>query len=183
MIITLTGKITDKDINFVIMETGGIGYQIFTNQTGGVVLDEKAKFFIYEHIREDRHDLYGFLSFEDMSFFNKLLAVDGVGPKMAQNISALGFARVQKAVMAGDVAAIQTVHGVGRKTAQKIILELKGAMDKILSGANINQEAAEALTSIGYSRGQAEQALSEIGEAVSGTEAQIKAALKLLGKK
>lgn len=183
MLISLSGKITHKESNFIILEAGGVGYQIFINPGTVPAAGNEAKFFIYEHIREDKHDLYGFSTFDDLEFFNKLLSVDGVGPKMAQNISALGFDRVQKAVMGGNVAAIQAVHGVGKKTAQKIILELKGSMEKILSGAAIDREAAEALVGLGYSKNEAEEALQQLGEVVSGTEAQIKAALKLLGKR
>lgn len=183
MIITLSGKITHKELNFLILEAGGVGYQIFINPATAPVAGNDAKFFIYEHIREDRHDLYGFLSFEDLEFFNKLLSVDGVGPKMAQNISSLGFDKIQKAVLEGNVAAIESVHGVGKKTAQKIILELKGSLDKILQKSNLNQDAVNALVSLGYSKNEAEDAIQSVAAEISGTEAQIKAALKLLGRK
>ena len=183
MIITLSGKITHKELNFIILETGGVGYQIFMNAALAPPAGHDAKFFIYEHIREDRHDLYGFKGLEDLEFYLKLLSVDGVGPKMAQNISALGFDRVHKAVAEGNVAAIEAVHGVGKKTAQKIILELKGSIDKILAKSNINQDALSALLNLGYNRSEAEKTLGELAAEISGTEAQIKAALKLLGKK
>lgn len=179
---TLSGKITHKELNFLILETGGIGYQIFMNTAIAPASGNDTKFFIYEHIREDRRDLYGFLTFDDLEFFNKLLSVDGVGPKMAQNISALGFEKIQKSVMEGNVAAIEAVHGVGRKTAQKIILELKGSIDKILSQNNVNREAVLALVGLGYSKNEAEDVLRQLDDAVSGTEAQIKGALKLLGR-
>ena len=182
MIITLTGKITQKAQNYVILENSGVGYQIFTAHPEKVAIDSTAKFFIYENIREDRHDLYGFVSLEDLEFFNKLLSVDGVGPKMALNISSLGFSKIQKAVAEGNVSIIEAVHGVGKKTAQKIVLELKGSLEKILSGTKINSEALEALINLGYKRFEAEGALQQIGEAISGTEAQIRAALKLLGR-
>lgn len=180
---TLSGKITHKEPNFIILENSGTGCQIFMNASFAPAAGNEAKFFIYEHIREDRHDLYGFLTFDDLEFFNKLLAVDGVGPKMAQNISALGFPKIQKAVLEGNVSAIEAVHGVGKKTAQKIILELKGSLDKILAGGRINREAADALIGLGYSKNEAEEVLRQLGDAISGTETQIKAALKLLGGK
>lgn len=183
MIISLSGKITHKELNFVVLENSGVGYQIFTAHPEKVATDSAAKFFIYENIREDRHDLYGFLSLEDLDFFNKLLSVDGVGPKMALNISSLGFSKIEKAVAEGNVSVIEAVHGVGKKTAQKIILELKGSLEKILAGARVNQEATNALIGLGYSKGEAEKVLTEVGEAVSGIEAQIKAALKLLGSR
>lgn len=183
MIISLSGKITHKELNFVVLENSGVGYQIFTAHPEKVATDSAAKFFIYENIREDRHDLYGFLSLEDLDFFNKLLSVDGVGPKMALNISSLGFSKIEKAVAEGNVSVIEAVHGVGKKTAQKIVLELKGSLEKILSGAKINSEALEALINLGYKRSEAEGALGQISEAVAGTEAQIRAALKLLGSR
>jgi holliday junction DNA helicase RuvA len=183
MLISLSGKITHKDLNFVILENNGAGYQIFMNTASAPAAGHDAKFFIYEHIREDRHDLYGFKGLDDLEFYLKLLSVDGVGPKMAQNISALGFDRVQKAVTEGNVAAIEAVHGVGKKTAQKIILELRGSIDKILAKSNINQDALSALLNLGYNRSEAERTLGELAAEISGTEAQIKAALKLLGKR
>ena len=183
MIISLFGKITFKGLNFVVLENSGVGYQIFTAHPEKVAIDSTAKFFIFENIREDRHDLYGFLSLEDLDFFHKLLNVDGVGPKMALNISSLGFSKIQKAVAEGNISVIEDVHGVGKKPAQKIILELKGSLEKILSGAKINNESLEALINLGYRKAEAEEVLGQIGEAISGTEAQIRAALKLLGKK
>jgi len=183
MIVSLRGKITHKGTNFIILENNGVGYQIFTAYPEKITAGNEVSFFIHEYIREDRHDLYGFLSLEDLEFFNKFLSVDGVGPKMAMNISGLGFEKIQKAVLEGNVSAIEAVHGVGRKTAQKIILELKGSLQKILTGAKINSEALEALINLGYKRAEAEETLGQINEAVSGTEAQIRAALKLLGKK
>ncbi len=182
MIISLSGKITYKELNFLILETGGVGYRIFMNTASAPAAGNDGKFFIYEHIREDRHDLYGFLNFSDLEFFNKLLSVDGVGPKMAQNIASLGFLKIQKAVLEGNVSTIEAVHGVGKKTAQKIILELKGSIDKILAQGNINREAANALVGLGYTKNEAEEVLRQLDDAVSGTEAQIKAALKLLGR-
>ncbi len=182
MIISLSGKITHKELNFLILETGGVGYKIFMNTAIAPAVLNDARFFIYEHIREDRHDLYGFLTFPDLEFFNKLLSVDGVGPKMAQNIASLGFDKIQKAVAQGNVSIIEAVHGVGKKTAQKIILELKGSIDKILAQGNVNREAVDALVGLGYSKNEAEEVLRQLDDAVSGTEAQIKAALKLLGR-
>ena len=183
MLMSLQGKVTHRMQNYIILENAGVGYQIFFSHPEEIALDAEEKFFIYEHIREDRRDLYGFLSLDDLSFFHKLLSVDGVGPKMAQNISALGLKKIQKAVAEGNASLIESVHGVGRKTAQKIVLELKGSLDKILSSAKISSEALEALTNLGYRKSEAEGALQQIGEAISGTEAQIRAALKLLGRK
>ncbi|MFA5133211.1 MAG: Holliday junction branch migration protein RuvA [Patescibacteria group bacterium] len=182
MIISLQGKVIHKEPNFLILENAGIGYQIYFSDPQKIQAEDNVRLFIYEHIREDRHDLFGFLSFDELEFFIKLLSVDGVGPKMAMNISRLGIEKIQKAVLEGNVSFIESVHGVGKKTAQKIILELKGAIDKVITGKNINQEALSALLGLGYSRAEAESVLNELGE-VSGTEAQVKAALKLLGKK
>jgi len=183
MIITLEGKITHKELNFVILENNGIGYQIFLPDAGKAPFGEATKLFIYEHIREDKHDLYGFFNFDEMGFFLKLLSVSGVGPKMAQAIMTLGIEKVQKAIIKGDSGVIESISGVGKKRAQTIILELRGNINKMLEKENINQDVLSALVGLGYSRNEAEEVLQQLSEEISGTEAQLKAALKLMGKK
>ena len=101
---------------------------------------------------------------------------------MAQNIGGLGIEKIQKSIMEGDASLIQSISGVGKKTAQKIVLELRGSIDKILEKSQVNQEVVSALTGLGYSRQEAEGTLRHVASEISGTEAQIKAALKLLGK-
>ena len=182
MIITITGKITYKSNNFLILENSGVGYQIFFNDIDKVNLNDKIGIFVHEYIREDKRDLYGFLSFEKLQFFLRLLSISGVGPKMAQNIVSLGTERIQKSIAEGDSSVIQSISGVGKKTAQKIVLELRGSIDKILEKSQVNQEVVSALTGLGYSRAEAEETLRHVASKISGTEAQLKAALKLLGK-
>ncbi|MBU1180341.1 Holliday junction branch migration protein RuvA [Patescibacteria group bacterium] len=182
MIISLCGKITHKSNNFIILENAGIGYQIFFNDIDKVGLGEELGVFVHEYVREDKHDLYGFLNFEKLQFFLKLLSISGVGPKMAQNIVGLGIDKIQKSILEGDASLIQGIPGVGKKTAQKIVLELRGSIDKILEKSQVNQEVVSALTGLGYSRTEAEEVLRHVAGDISGTEAQLKAALKLLGR-
>lgn len=181
MVITITGKITHKSNNFIILENAGVGYQVFFNDSGKVNLNDEVQVFVHEYVREDKHDLYGFLSFDELQFFLKLLSISGVGPKMAQHIVGLGIENIQKSIAEGDASLIQSISGVGKKTAQKIVLELRGSIDKILEKSQVNQEVVSALTGLGYSRAEAEETLRHVASEISGTESQLKAALKLLG--
>jgi len=183
MIITLKGKIIYKEARFIILENNNIGYKIYLNNLDNINLENDIKLFIHEHIREDRHDLYGFLTYENLSFFSKLLSVSGVGPKMAQNICSLGMEKIEKSIMEGNTASIESVSGVGKKTAQKIVLELKGAIDKILTKKDINQDVLNALVGLGYNRKYVVEVLESLEEKISGEKAQIKAALKVLSNK
>jgi len=183
MIITLKGKITHKEIGFVILENNNIGYKIYLNNLNNINLGDEIRFFIHEQIREDKYDLYGFLSYEELSFFLKLLSVSGVGPKMAQNICNLGMEKIEKSIVEGSATLIESVSGVGKKTAQKIVLELKGSIDKILSKKDINQDVLNALVGLGYNRKDVTEVLESLEEKISGEEAQIKAALKILSSK
>lgn len=182
MIITLKGEITYKSSNFVILENAGIGYRVYFLDTEKVALGDEIKLFTHQYIREDKSDLYGFLNFEELEFFNKFLSISGVGPKMAQNILGLGIKNLQKSIIAGDSSLIESISGVGKKTAQKIILELRGSIDKILEKDGLNKEVISALTGLGYQKYEAEEALRAISSEISGTEEQVKEALKILGK-
>ncbi|MBU4421648.1 Holliday junction branch migration protein RuvA [Candidatus Parcubacteria bacterium] len=182
MIISIKGSIVHKSNNYIILENQGIGYQIHFNDLDKVRLGEETTLYIHDYIREDRRDLYGFTSLDELHFFLKLLSISGVGPKMAQHILALGIENLQKSIMEGSSALIEGVSGVGKKTAQKIILELKGSIDKILEEKNLNKDVVNGLIGLGYSRNEAEDALRQVASEVLGTEAQLKAALKLLGR-
>jgi Holliday junction DNA helicase RuvA len=184
MISYLKGKIIYKGDRFAILENDGVGFQIFLPEsyllkykTGEVV-----EIFTHEYIREDSRELYGFGTIDELKFFWQLLEVSGVGPKMAHKIiSAYRLDKLEKAVSEGDLTILGTIPGVGKKTAQKIILELKG---KLVTGKTVSadNEIVDALVRLGYSKNEAQEAVGKIGEEVEGTENKIKAALKNLGK-
>lgn len=171
--------------NSVIIENGqGLGYEIFLLPKQAVRLKAGAiaEFYLYENIREDAYDLYGFLTMEELAFFKKLINVSGVGPKSAQLILGLGkIAEIESAIDSGNVDFLTRVSGIGTKTAERIILELKGKLifsNKPKEESDI--EAIDALMKLGYTKVQAGEAVGGVSEAKT-TEEKIKMALKNLG--
>lgn len=192
MIAKITGKLILSAEKHAIIEAGdGVGYKVF-------VLPEFFREFKGEttvsvwtflRVREDEMSLYGFLEYAELEFFELLLSVSGVGPKSAMNILAIAPLDVLKrAISAGDVSYLTKVSGIGRKIAEKIVIELKekmGATASTEAGKAMlkdDQDAVEALQSLGYSQREARDALKEVPEEVSGASNRVKAALKHLGK-
>ena len=182
MIAFLEGIIAGHELDGVLVSVGGVGYRVFCARETAEIGDA-AKFWITEIIREDRHDLYGFLRREEQALFEQLMSVSGVGPKLAQKILASGstehlVARIQ----AGDVDMLTSIGGVGKKTAQKIILDLKGVLVSTESGkASAPQsDVSDALESLGYSKADIAAIVNDIvGDT---TEARVKSALKLFSR-
>jgi len=184
MIGFLKGKIKYQDINFIILETSaGVGYKVFLipQQIIQMKPGEEKEFYIAEHIREDAHDLYGFLKVEELKFFQKAVAISGVGPKSAQNILGLGkICEIERAISEGNTAFLTRISGVGKKIAERIIIELKGKLDLASKPQEQSDiEAIEALVHLGYTKFQANEAVSKANEAET-TEEKIKGALKNL---
>lgn len=184
MISYLKGKIIYKGDHFAILETGGIGFKVFLPET--YLLKSKTgeiiEVFTHEYVREDSRELYGFSTAEELIFFWQLIDISGVGPKMAHKlISAYKLEKLEKAISDGDLGILGTIPGVGKKTAQKIILELKG---KLVTGKSApgDNEIVDALVRLGYSKNEAQEAVGKIGEDIEGAENKIKVALKNLGK-
>lgn len=201
MISYIKGPLTEKFEDSVIVEAGGIGYRIFVPSS--VLselpkLGETVRIYTYFSVREDSVSLYGFLSRQDMEMFRQLIGVNGVGPKSALGIlSALKPDVLRLAVISGDVKAISKAPGVGSKTAQRIILDLKdkvkaedflyGGVDTYDSPAEISgvgevgKEAVEALTALGYSASEATGAVRKVTITETMTaEDVLKAALRHL---
>lgn len=182
MLAYLEGVIVAHDLDAVILAVGGVGYRVAVCRQLGVVGD-KAKVFLYEVIREDRFDLYGFGNRDELAMFEKLLTIDGVGPKMAQKIMAAGTPDVVRGrIQSGDLAFLTSISGVGKKTAQKIILELKGVLvSDDTAGSPVDMDVVDALQGLGYSKSDIDPILQylEGGDA----ETRIKAALQMLGKR
>ena len=128
MIATLTGKVAEKLAELVVIDVAGVGYGIFvtTEDHGKLKTGEPAKVYIYEHIRENSHELFGFTGQDTKNLFEQLLAVNGVGPKMALNMLSIGTtSEVRAAIAGGDVKFIQVANGVGKKVAERVVVELK----------------------------------------------------------
>lgn len=191
MIATLSGVVSEKLVNVVVLDVHGVGYGLFvtTEDHSRLVSDEAARLFIYEHIREQAHDLYGFLSRDTKSLFEQLLDVNGIGPKMALNMLSIGTAQeVRQAIAAGDVKFIQRANGVGKRVAERVVVELKdkvglASVDLASAGllqserAAMGDEAVEALVSLGFTYQDATRALQTVDANLS-TEDRVKQALK-----
>ncbi len=191
MIVTLEGIVSEKLTDIVVLDVNGVGYGLlvpFETQSS-LQQAESAKLFVYEHIRETSHDLFGFQSYQDKQFFELLLSVTGVGPKMALSIMNIGsVASVRAAIAAGEVKIIQQASGVGKRVAERIVVELKdkvglegvdlAATGLLYGDALANQdEAAQGLIALGYSPQDAVTALNDI-DATLATEERIRLALK-----
>ena len=188
MIATLNGVVSEKLAGVLVLDVKGVGYGLFvTNEDfGGLALGDVAKVYVYEHIRENSHDLYGFKKLDIKYLFEQLLDVNGVGPKMALNILGVGTAdAVRTAIASGDTKFIQVASGVGKRVAERVIVELKdkvglvsseGATD-FLQGPAMQDEAVQALVTLGFSSHDATHALQKVDDKLP-TEERIKQALK-----
>lgn len=176
MIAILTGVVNEKLNDLVVLDVNGVGYGLLVpaEDYSRLNVGETSKLYIYEHIREQSHDLFGFLSRDTKSLFEKLLDVNGVGPKMALNMLSIGSSSdVRRAIAGGDVRYIQQTNGVGKKVAERVVVELKDKVGLIgvdlestgllQSEAMVNQdEAVEALVALGFSAQDALTALQGV---------------------
>lgn len=179
------GKIKKICTDYVILENNNIGYKIITPNPYLFVLNEVRLVYMYLYIREDAHDLYGFKTIEEKELFEKLISVTGIGPKSACAILAPGdYSNVVSAVERGDVSYLTKFPKVGPKTAQQIILDLKGKLGQI-NTLVINKEledAYEALIALGYKRKEIEKVFKQITEKQLTTQEYITKALQLMLK-
>jgi len=199
MISYLDGKIILKQDKFIIMEVNGVGYKVFLNRQALLRLSASAlgtsadkpeissvKLFIYHDIREDKSDLYGFLTYEELEFFELLNDIRGVGPKAALEISAVGpLEKIKDRILKHDENVFAGIPGIGAKRASTIILELTGKIKAFGSASALRasaDEAENALIQLGFSKQQAKEALSHVPSNIKNTEDRVKLALKNLGK-
>jgi len=185
MIATIRGKVTELSDNRLIIEIGGIGYEVNVSSKTLQSVDagESIKLYIHEHRREDLLELYGFNLPEDKLRFELLLSVNGVGPRMALAIVSQ-VSDLSKTIGEANTMALQAVAGVGKKLAERIVVELRNRLDSSLSGlpgSGQDDEALAALIQLGYSSKQAQTALAKASKAGT-TEEKIKIALQELGR-
>lgn len=191
MIAMISGMVVEKLPGMVVVEAGGVGYGVHMSMEDLARLRpmEEIKVYIHEHLREQTHDLFGFLSRDTQSLFEQLLDVSGVGPKMALNMLSIApVSEVRLAIASGNVKFLQTASGVGKRVAERVIVELK---DKVgLIGVDLEttgllqaedslmrDEAVEALVTLGYTANDAAKALQNIDTDLP-TPERIKLALK-----
>lgn len=187
MISFLTGTVHDVSLTTCTLDVHGVGYMLYcTGATlATLTVGEEKKLFTYFVVREDAHDLYGFTDTHERNFFTLLMTVSGVGPKSALQILDRGhYTKIRNAISQGDLAYLTKMAGIGSKTAQKLILELREKVGKTEGGTGPDDaDALEALTVLGYSLEDARSTLNSIPPSITGPHARIKEALKLLGKK
>ncbi|RZK18109.1 MAG: Holliday junction branch migration protein RuvA [Hymenobacter sp.] len=180
MIAYLDGKLAYKDPTQAIIDTGGVGYEVkisLATYSKLPVEDHKVKVYTYQHVKEDGQTLYGFLDPSEKALFLYLISVSGIGPGTGINmVSSMGVGEIRQAIVSEDVRAIQSIKGVGPKTAQRVILELKDKLrkDELLAKAGVDtvplarqhntqrQEALQALVMLGFARAAAEKTLDQI---------------------
>lgn len=197
MIAYLKGIIDIKRQDYVVIDVHGVGYKIFMPEGAiqNLEVDSEVKIYTFMRVREDDVSLYGFLNVEELAMFELLISVGGIGAKSAVGIlSNIAPSKFALAVITDDVTTLKKLPGIGAKTAQRIILELK---DKIKTQEATEQEneikqktelsdsakdAIEALQVLGYTRREVEEAISKIGESNLTTEEIIKQGLKYLGR-
>lgn len=191
MISYLSGTIKFKGPNYLIMLVGGVGYKVFVplDLLTHTFLASPTSLFTYTHVKEDALDLYGFPTQEELTLFELFLTVSGIGPKTALSIFSNGkLPKIKEAIVKGDVDFFTTVPRLGRKNAQKIIIELRsklgslGELDLSAEGGE-TKEIIDALKSFGFSAIEAKEALKSIKEIEGDTSDKIRQALKYLGKK
>jgi holliday junction DNA helicase RuvA len=193
MIAYLNGQILAKSNNYVILGVDNIGYRLFIGESLGSELkvNDKREFYISHQVREDASDLYAFRSIVELELFELLLSVSGVGPKSALGVLSIASADdIKEAVIRGDAALLTKVAGIGKKTAERVVLELKNKIAKNL-GASLSSfdlpsglsDELDALMALGYSLPNARVALQDLDPSLSDSGERVKAALKKLAQK
>ena len=194
----IKGSLEEKSNGYVVIDVGGIGYKVFMSDVAIQNIGEKGnivKVHTYYYVREDNISLYGFISKEELTMFELLLSVSGIGAKsaitMLSNIAPSSFAL---AVISNDIKQLTKIPGIGLKTAQRIVLELKDKLktDTAISKTeetivaikqdNVSDDAIAALQMLGYNRKEIDKVFEKIDTSALGTEDIIRVALKYLGK-
>jgi holliday junction DNA helicase RuvA len=190
MIAKIEGIIVHSSDKFIIVDVLGVGYKLYVTAETllSLKLGDHNSFWVHTAVRENSIDLYGFRNINEMSFFELLLDVSGIGPRSALSILAVApIDTIKKAIATGDTGYMNKVSGIGKKTAEKIIIELrdklkdyKGEYD---TEGSLRDESdiIEALKSLGYSQNEARDALKKVEIDTIGMNARIKEALKILG--
>jgi Holliday junction DNA helicase RuvA len=174
MIATLKGLIAEKIGDTVVLECAGVGYGLLVSfeDFGALKTGDPAKLYVYEHIRDVAHDLFGFRNLKTKQLFEQLISVNGVGPKMALAIlSVANIENVRQAIAAGDTKFISQATGVGKRVAERVVVDLKDKVGLVASDdatgflttvANSDDEALQGLVALGYSVQDAAEALKKV---------------------
>ncbi|MBP7006586.1 MAG: Holliday junction branch migration protein RuvA [Candidatus Pacebacteria bacterium] len=187
MIGSLKGEIILKTDKFLILETSsGVGYKINVSPENFLISKKEGDnvfLWIYTHVREDAMELFGFLDYKELALFEMLISVSGIGPRSALVILSVATVdTLARAISTGDVTYLTKISGIGKKTAEKIVLELRDKLEMTDEGGTLQEEldALEALKSLGYSQGEAREALKRVSPDTD-TNTKVREALKILG--
>ncbi len=191
MISRLTGTVVHIDPKYVILDVNGVGYRVATTVDIVTKLGKdkgNVTLWTYLAVRENAMDLYGFTSLSELNFFELLITISGIGPKTALGIlNSASVEALQTAVQTSDTSHLIKISGIGKKVAEKIVLELKDKVDKFThteeskTSMRGDADALEALKALGYSPNEARDALKELPKDISRTNDKIREALKILG--
>ncbi|MCC7469570.1 MAG: Holliday junction branch migration protein RuvA [Bacteroidetes bacterium] len=190
MIAQINGKVIQKSDKYFVIQTNGIGYLLYvtTDLLAKIDLGKEISLWTHLIVREDVLDLYGFETIDEKNFFEMLISVSGIGPRSALSILSIApMETIKKAIGSGDTSYLTKVSGIGRKTAEKIVVELR---DKLASLGHKDEsgtlrgesDVLAALQSLGYSLSDAREAVKQIPDEIVGTNERIKEALKILGR-
>lgn len=192
MIGSLKGKVEFVDGQYIILDVSGVGYRVLVPSKifSHAKLKEDLKLFTYTHVREDTLDLFGFADLADLKLFEQLISVSGVGPKTALSIFSFGERdSIIEAIIKGDVDFFTAIPRLGKKNAQKLIIELKsklGSLEDLDLSEKTDRQSSEVLgvlKSFGFTGKESQDALRAVGKNAETTEEKIRLALKYLGKR
>lgn len=190
MISYLSGKVLNKGANFVVLLVNGVGYKVFMEPSRCIELEleQELSLYTHQHVREDMLDLYGFKSMEELEMFELLLTISGIGPKSAIGVIAISSVEdLKDSIANGDSSLLVKVSGIGKKTAERVVLELRDKVDSLAtgdylaggdkSGSNSSDEI-DALLALGYSMQQAREALRNVNSDITDSGERIREALR-----
>ena len=190
MISYIEGKVSLRGDRFLIIQTtSGVGYKIFAppEVLSSSKKEEPLNLWTRLIVRDDAMELYGFKQYPELQFFETLIQISGVGPKSAMGILSIApLDTIKKAIASGEVAYLTKVSGIGKKTAERVIVELRDKMGALGEAGSVmfkhDQDVLSALQSLGYSTGESREALKQVPDNMEGVNNRIKEALKILGK-
>ena len=188
MISLLRGTIESYTDKYVILDVNGVGYKVYISGNTFKNLPKKGgkiKLYTYLYVRENLMDLYGFLTSEERDIFELLISIPGIGPKGALSVLTVVSIKTLKKAIANEESGVLTkVSGIGRKMAEKIVLELKNKISPEFSTEEVSEdsEVIDALIGLGYKLKEAQEVLRKIPKEIKGVENRVREALKLLGK-
>lgn len=188
MIGSLKGVVEAVFRDTVIVDTGQLGYGVYVpvSVLAKVQEGDRVRLFTHLAVRENAHDLYGFETKEELSWFELLLTVSGVGPRSALSVlNAVDTASLSRAIATKDAAGLSRAYGIGKKTAEKIVLELRekvAAEPSVSHSAGADGEVIDALVGLGYSVKEARDAVHALPGTVEGTEAKVREAIRIASR-